>query len=66
MNPDLLDVDEGAAFCHVKPSTIRSWILKRRIPFVRLGRRVFLRRTDLDHLIERSVIPAQEQKRRRD
>ena len=58
MASDLLDVEEAATFCHIKVSTIRSWILKSRVPYVKLGRRVFLRRQDLDQLISESVIPA--------
>jgi excisionase family DNA binding protein len=56
----LLDVEESATFCHVKQTTIRAWILKRRVPHVKLGRRVFLRRTDLEALIERSLVPARD------
>jgi excisionase family DNA binding protein len=62
MTSDLLSVDESAAFLKLKTSTLRDWILTRRIPFVKLGRRVFLRRQDLESLIERSVIPASREK----
>ena len=58
----LLDVDEAAAFCHVKVSTMRSWILSNRVTYVKLGRRVFLRRADLDTLIGASVVPAKVRK----
>jgi hypothetical protein len=58
MTSDLLDVEEGAGFCHVKPATMRSWILKSQVPYVKLGRRVFLRRGDLEKLISDSVVPA--------
>jgi excisionase family DNA binding protein len=54
----LLDVEEAAAFLHIKPTTMRSWILKNRISFVRLGRRVFLRHEDLVDLVSSSVVPA--------
>ena len=60
MNSDLLDVEEAAAFCHVKPATIRSWILKSQVPYVKLGRRVFLRRKDLEEFIASSVVPARQ------
>jgi excisionase family DNA binding protein len=53
---DLLNVREAADRLHLKASTIRSWIHKRRIPFVRLGRRVFVRRSDVDQLITDSII----------
>jgi len=55
---DLMDVEEGAILCHVKESTMRAWILKQRVPYVKLGRRVFFRRQDLEAMIERSLVPA--------
>jgi hypothetical protein len=55
---ELLDVEEGAAFCHVKVATMRSWILHKRVSYVKLGRRVFLRHKDLVDMINRSVVPA--------
>jgi excisionase family DNA binding protein len=57
---DLLNVNEAAAMLHLRPSTIRSWILDRRIPHVKLGSHVFLKRSDLEALIDQSVIPATE------
>jgi excisionase family DNA binding protein len=58
MDSDLLAIEESAEFLHIKPSTVRAWILSRKIPFVKLGRRVFLRKSDLEKLIENSVVPA--------
>jgi excisionase family DNA binding protein len=60
MTSELLDVEEGAIYLHVKSSTMRAWILKGQIPYVKLGRRVFLRRLDLDRLIHNSLVPARE------
>lgn len=57
---ELLDVPEGANAYHVTQSTVRSWILNKKIPYVKLGRRVFLRRKDVEAFIERSVVPARE------
>jgi excisionase family DNA binding protein len=54
----LLDVEQAANFLHIKPATVRSWILKNRVTFVRLGRRVFLRHEDLVALVAASVVPA--------
>jgi excisionase family DNA binding protein len=62
MGGELLSVDESAMLLHLRVSTVRAWILARRIPFVKLGRRVFLRRQDLNALIARSVIPASPEK----
>ena len=55
--PELLTVPETAAVLRLKPSTIRSWVLHRRVPFVKLGGRVFLRRTDVHALVDASVVP---------
>jgi excisionase family DNA binding protein len=57
-NPDLLDVEEAAHFLHVKTCTIGSWILHNRVTYLKLGRRVFLRKSDLENLISSSVVPA--------
>ena len=56
MTSDLLDIEEAAAFLHVKASTIRAWVLKSKIGYVKLGRRVFLRKPDLEKLIADSVV----------
>jgi excisionase family DNA binding protein len=58
MPSNLVNVAEAAEMLRLKPSTIRQWVLRRRIPFVRLGRRVLFRRTDLEALITGSVVPA--------
>jgi excisionase family DNA binding protein len=55
---DLLTVPEAAALLRLKPSTIRSWTCQRRIPFVKLGRLVRIRRSDAEALVESSVIRA--------
>ena len=57
---DLLTVPEAASFLRLKPSTIRSWILQRKIPFVKLGQRaVRFRRCDLETLITGSLVSAE-------
>jgi excisionase family DNA binding protein len=60
----LLSVTEAAELCRLKASTIRRWVLKRRVPFVKLGRRVLFRQTDIERLIKRSVVPAHTSARR--
>jgi excisionase family DNA binding protein len=56
---DLLTVREAAGLLRLKVSTIRAWVLQRRVPFVKLGgKRVLFRRQDLEALITSSVIPA--------
>lgn len=57
-NSKLLTVGEAAAFLRLKESTIRDWVLRRKITFVKLGGRVFIRKADAEALIERSLVPA--------
>jgi excisionase family DNA binding protein len=55
---DLLTIPETAMLLRLKVSTIRAWVLQRKVPHVKLGRRVLLRRSDLESLIDASVVPA--------
>jgi excisionase family DNA binding protein len=55
---DLLTVDEAARLLHLRPSTVRDWLLRRKITYVKLGGRVFIRRTDIERLISASLVPA--------
>ena len=55
---DLLTVTETADLLRLKVSTIRAWVLQRRIAFVKLGKRVFFRRQDLENLVTSSLVPA--------
>ena len=57
---DLLTVAEAATFLRLRNSTIRAWLLKKKIAYLKLGSRVFLRRRDLLLLLEKSVISARE------
>jgi len=50
----LLTAKEAAEFLCLSENTIRQWIWQRRLPVVRLGRAVRLRREDLEQLIERN------------
>lgn len=55
---ELLDVEEAAQFLHVKPCTVRSWVLKKQITYVKMGRRVLFRRSDLEARIADRVVLA--------
>jgi len=54
----LLSVPEASVVLRLKPSTVRSWVLKRRVTFVKLGSRVFFRLEDILALIEAGLRPA--------
>lgn len=58
MNPDLLTVSEASTLLRLQPSTIRRWLLEKKVPYLKLGRRVFLRRADLDALLASALVPA--------
>ncbi len=55
---ELLTLPEAGSLLRLKVSTLRSWVLKKRISYVKLGSRVFLRRVDCDALIAASLVPA--------
>jgi excisionase family DNA binding protein len=55
---DLLNVGEAAEDLRLSPHTLRGWIFKRRLPFVKLGKRVLLRRKDLDEAIRKGYVAA--------
>jgi excisionase family DNA binding protein len=50
----LLKAKEAAQLLNLSENTIRQWIWQRRLPVVRIGRAVRLRRQDLEEIIERS------------
>ena len=54
----LLSFEEAAVLTGIRVPTWRAWAAKRKIPIVRLGRRVKVRESDLQKLIESSLIPA--------
>ena len=58
--PDLLSLKEGARELNISIHTLRAWIYQKRVPFVRLGRRVLLRKGDIEEFVNRNVVEARE------
>ncbi len=59
----LLRVEEAAELLNVKASTIRAWLLRRKLPRVRIGQRaVRIPLEALEKLIADNTIPAREQR----
>ena len=56
----LLTLPEAASLLRLKTSTLRSWVLRRRIPYCKVGRLVRVRRADVEALIASSIVPARE------
>lgn len=52
------DNDTAAAYIGCTPLTLRQWVSRRRVPFVRCGRLVRFRKCDLDEWLEKNRVPA--------
>ncbi len=48
----LISVEEAAKYLGVQKSTIYSWAWRRKIPIVKMGRRLLFDQEDLDRMIE--------------
>ena len=57
---NLMTLDEASGLLRLKVSTLRAWVLRRRIPYVKVGRLVRVRRADIERLIAASVVPARD------
>jgi excisionase family DNA binding protein len=58
---ELVDLREAAKESKISIFTWRAWISQRRIPYVRLGRRVLLRREDFERFITQNLVPTKAQ-----
>ncbi len=56
--PDLLTTDEAAQEARVRPKTIRAWVRAGRLQRVGRGRRIMVRRADLEAAREGPPRPA--------
>jgi excisionase family DNA binding protein len=53
----LLRVQEVAERLNVRQSTIRAWLLQRRLPYVKVGRCVRIPIDAIDRLINENTVP---------
>jgi excisionase family DNA binding protein len=57
----LLTVRETAAILRLSQSAIRSWILQKKIPYIKLqNKAIRILRSDVDALIAASLVPARQ------
>jgi excisionase family DNA binding protein len=49
---ELLTVQEAAELLRVNPFTLYSWVSKRRIPYVKVGRKTLFNLSDLETFIK--------------
>jgi excisionase family DNA binding protein len=61
--PRLLSIKEASEVLAIKPATVRAWLLRRRLPFVKVGRSVRIPADAIAQFIERNTIPAKEDRR---
>jgi excisionase family DNA binding protein len=54
----LLTMRQAAEELQLSIHTLRAWCSQRKLPFVKLGRRVLLRREDLESFVKRNVVEA--------
>lgn len=48
----LLTVEEAAVLLSVSPKTVRNWVYKGQIPYIKISRIVRFKRSELDRWIE--------------
>ena len=51
-------VQKAAERLGLKPSTLRAWILHRKISYVKIGRAVRIREQEIERIIRENTIPA--------
>jgi len=56
----LLNVREFAAMTGVKPSTVRAWVFRREIEYIKIGRAVRFKRETARKLIDAGTVPARQ------
>lgn len=56
----MLSVEEAAQELGLKASTIRAWILRRRITYVKLNRAVRIPRAEVERMIREGTVPARQ------
>jgi excisionase family DNA binding protein len=59
----LLTVREAARFTGFTEAAWRSWILRRKVTFHRIGRSIRIAERDLEKLLEESRVQAREERR---
>lgn len=55
---DLLTARETATELRLSIHTVRAWVHQRRLPVVRLGRKVLFKKADLERLVNENVVEA--------
>ena len=59
----LLSIKEASDMLALKPSTIRAWLLRRKLPRVNCGRAVRIPAAAIEKFIAENTVPAREPRR---
>jgi excisionase family DNA binding protein len=57
----LMTTEQFAETIGLAPSTVRQWVWRRKVPYVRVGRAIRFRPETAQQIIERGTMPALEQ-----
>ena len=60
---ELVDVKQAATALGLKVSTIRAWLAKRKLPYVRCGRAIRISREEIDKFIAENTVHARDAQR---
>jgi len=52
--------DQAAAYLGCTPDTLRCWVSKRKVPFIKVNRLTRFLKKDLDEFLERNRVPVME------
>ncbi len=63
MEDQFLTVDEVAETLRINPQTVRNWIDSQALRAVRVGRRVRIRKSDLDELVQAGLTTSEDLKK---
>ncbi|MDP6495222.1 MAG: helix-turn-helix domain-containing protein [Dehalococcoidia bacterium] len=51
------DNDQAATYLGCTPGTLRVWVSRRRVPFIKVGRLTRFRKADLDTYLDSHLVP---------
>ncbi len=57
---ELLRLPEAARVLGIKEKTLRDWVWRRKVTFIKVGKRVAFRPSDIREFIEKNVVKAAE------
>ncbi len=61
----LLSVADAAQWLGISRHTLNGWVSKRKVPFVKLGRRTLFNPADLDRMIKAATVEPRHQRQDR-